>query len=197
VSDLDVSTVNNLTLPGRDYVPANAEATRTDGSHVSQDAFLRLLVAQLQNQDPLEPAQNTEFIAQLAQFQSLEGQLKSNDTLSRIASVQESQLALQGLAQAATLIGADVEWTDPYDGARYHGVIDRISVDDGITVAHIGDARVPLGMLTSVSRAAPAPTTPPSASSASTATSSKTPSSSFNDSAKPTSASANATDSSA
>lgn len=40
---------------------------------LDKDAFLRLLVTQLQNQDPLEPMDNTAFVAQLAQFSSLEG----------------------------------------------------------------------------------------------------------------------------
>lgn len=41
--------------------------------NLDKDAFLRLLVAQLQNQDPLEPMDNTAFVAQLAEFSSLEG----------------------------------------------------------------------------------------------------------------------------
>ncbi len=41
--------------------------------NLDKDAFLRLLVTQLQNQDPLEPMDNTAFVAQLAQFSSLEG----------------------------------------------------------------------------------------------------------------------------
>lgn len=151
--DLDVNAVNNLQNAG-----AAASQQRNSGLgqsgqvDVSQDTFLRLLTAQLQNQDPLEPQQNSEFVAQLAQFQTLEGQLESNDTLQRLAATQESQLVLSGLSQAASLVGSEVAWHDPYTGAVKSGVVDQITVENGVTSAHVGDYSVPIGLLDSVRR---------------------------------------------
>lgn len=52
---------------------ASDQPTATTGTtSLGQDAFLKLLTAQMQNQDPLEPMSNQEFVAQLAQFSSLE-----------------------------------------------------------------------------------------------------------------------------
>jgi flagellar basal-body rod modification protein FlgD len=52
---------------------------------LGQEAFLKLLVAQLQNQDPLNPQENHEFVAQLAQFSSLEQTVGINDRLDQLA----------------------------------------------------------------------------------------------------------------
>ena len=67
-------------------------------SDLGRDQFLQLLVAQLRNQDPLEPVNNENFIAQLAQFSTLEGIENLNASFSDV-------LALQNLTQGANLIG--------------------------------------------------------------------------------------------
>ncbi len=54
-----------------------------DVSRLGQNDFLTLLIAQLKNQDPLNPASNTEFIAQLAQFSSLEQMTLMNVNLEK------------------------------------------------------------------------------------------------------------------
>lgn len=54
------------------YYDDETENKKTQGGDLDKDAFLRLLVTQLQNQDPLSPMEDREFIAQMAQFSSLE-----------------------------------------------------------------------------------------------------------------------------
>ena len=70
---------------------------------LGQEAFLKLLVAQLQNQDPLNPQENYEFVAQLAQFSSLEQSIGINDRLDALA------LQNQGLqnSQIVSLVGKE------------------------------------------------------------------------------------------
>lgn len=60
---------------------STATAATEDNNVLGKDDFLTLLVAQLQNQDPLNPSDSTEFTAQLAQFSSLEQLQNVNDTL--------------------------------------------------------------------------------------------------------------------
>jgi flagellar basal-body rod modification protein FlgD len=71
------------------------------GKGMGQDSFLKLLVAQLKNQDPLNPQQNYEFVAQLAQFSSLEQSVGINSRLDQLA------LQNQGLqnSQVVALVG--------------------------------------------------------------------------------------------
>ena len=69
---------------------------------LNRDAFLRLLVAQLKHQDPLKPQDNSAFVAELAQFSSLEQSMGINDRLDLLAA-QNSGLAN---AQAVGLVGS-------------------------------------------------------------------------------------------
>lgn len=78
--------------------------TGTAGSALGKDAFLQLLVTQMQNQNPLDPQDNGEFVAQLAQFSSLEGMQSLNSSVSTIVSSFQSSQALQ----ASSLVGRNV-----------------------------------------------------------------------------------------
>jgi flagellar basal-body rod modification protein FlgD len=83
---------------------ASATNSATGNKALGKDAFLQLLVTQLKNQNPLEPQDNGAFVAQLAQFSSLEGITTLNDTVSGLASNYNSSQALQ----ASSLVGRSV-----------------------------------------------------------------------------------------
>lgn len=97
--------------------PQTVESTpKTDQTVLSSDfeTFLKMLTAQARYQDPLEPIDSTEYAAQLAQFSSVEQQVKSNDLLSGIA----AQLGASNMASYAGWIGMDARSTGPvyFDG---------------------------------------------------------------------------------
>lgn len=83
---------------------AAAAGSATGKNALGKDAFLQLLVTQLKNQNPLEPQDNGAFVAQLAQFSSLEGITTLNTTVSNIAGNFNSSQALQ----ASSLVGRSV-----------------------------------------------------------------------------------------
>jgi flagellar basal-body rod modification protein FlgD len=88
----------------------------TNGT-MGQEDFLKLLVTQLQNQDPLSPMENEQFVAQLAQFSSLEQLVNANERLDTLAIGQMSQNS----ASAVGFIGKDIramaDWVE-YSGAE-------------------------------------------------------------------------------
>ncbi len=75
---------------------------------LGQDAFMKLLVAQIQHQDPLNPQSNTEFVSQLAQFSSLSEQTNTNKLL-ELVSIQQKGLAntddVQLIGKSVTVSG--------------------------------------------------------------------------------------------
>jgi len=92
-------------------------ATDTFNRSMGKDDFLKLLVTQMQNQDPLNPMDNTQFVAQLAQFTSLEELHNISSGMENLAVAQYSQSS----SQAVNLIGKDIlaggNWIDHQEGS--------------------------------------------------------------------------------
>ena len=95
-------------------VPAQTgETTGSSGDLNSDfDTFLTLLTTQIKNQDPLEPIDNTEFVAQLATFSNVEQGVRTNELLEDMI----SRLGGQDVASAATWIGMEVQHSGPIAG---------------------------------------------------------------------------------
>jgi flagellar basal-body rod modification protein FlgD len=72
-------------------------ATKSDPSVLGKDEFLKLLTVQLQQQDPTQPMDNTAFVAQLAQFSSLEQMNNVSDTLTKMLTAQGTALQTSAL----------------------------------------------------------------------------------------------------
>ncbi len=87
--------------------------TQQTNDNIGQEQFLQLLIAQLQNQDPLNPVENQEFVAELATFSSLEQQQMQTDLLQQLIDTNKSS----NTSQALSLIGTDIMTADT--GFRY------------------------------------------------------------------------------
>lgn len=117
--------------------------TAATSTSINQDQFLQLLVAQLQNQDPLTPTDSTTFITQLAQFTQLEQTQRQTATFEQV-------LKLQQLTSGSSLIGKTVEYT-PDNGAAQTGVVTAAGVQaDGTVALSVGGVPVPLDQVTQV-----------------------------------------------
>lgn len=98
MTTVDTKTLDALGLTRK------TEAAKTSGNSLGQDTFMKLLVAQLQNQNPLKPQDGSEFVAQLAQFSVVEG---INDMKSSFSDFSSSYSDSQSL-QMANLVGRSV-----------------------------------------------------------------------------------------
>ena len=116
----------------------------TTQKELGQETFLRLLVTELKSQDPLNPMDDKDFIAQLAQFSSLE-QLQSIDgSMERLAQTQS-------VLQATGLIGHAVEAVDPESGELVKGSVESVTVDSGAIYLRVGDSDIPLSNVLNIS----------------------------------------------
>jgi flagellar basal-body rod modification protein FlgD len=86
------------------YYEVPQEASTMGTTELGQDAFLRLLTTQLQYQDPENPLQNEDFVAQLAQFATVEQLTSSNDLLEGVYAA----IAAMNNASMASLVGSGV-----------------------------------------------------------------------------------------
>ncbi len=114
-----------------------------DLREVDLDQFLQLLIAELQNQDPLNPLENSEILQQISQIREISATNKLSETL-------DSVLLGQNMSTASSLIGKRINaLTD--DARNIEGVVERVSVvvdsNDGSTRTirvHVDDHDVQL-----------------------------------------------------
>ncbi|HUJ24572.1 MAG TPA: flagellar hook capping FlgD N-terminal domain-containing protein [Myxococcales bacterium] len=85
---------------------AQVAAATPSGPTLGKDDFLKLLMAQMANQDPLSPMDDTAFVAQLAQFSNVEQLQTANSTLSSLLTAQ----AAGNQTAATSMVGKDVQW---------------------------------------------------------------------------------------
>jgi len=93
--------------------------------------FLNLMIAELQNQDPLNPLDNADLIAQIGQIREVGATEQLTETLGAV-------LLGQNISSATNLIGADVEAISD-DDQRVTGVVDRVTISNGSPKLHIDE----------------------------------------------------------
>ena len=104
--------------PGPFGVTGAAATTTTGTNSPDKDMFLQLLVAQMRNQDPANPTDSSEFLAQTAQFTALEKMQQVADQTSQL-------VALQVAFGASSMVGRTVSYAGP-DGAMLSGVVSSV-----------------------------------------------------------------------
>lgn len=139
------------------YAKQNVQtAARKPVTELGKDQFLQILVTQLRNQDPMQPMQDKDFIAQMAQFSALEQTVNMAAQLTALR---------QSAGMAAGLIGKTVGWQETTnEGVTDHsGVVDSIVRRDNVQYVKVGGKEVKIDDLLTISDTLPdqTPETPP------------------------------------
>lgn len=132
---------------------ANTNTTVTNpNATLGKNDFLQLLVAELKNQDPMQQTDTNQYIAEMAQFSSLE-QMQNVDTdVQQLNQTMQSVLLAGQIGQASSLIGTQVTGTDPNSGQSVTGTVTGVSINgQQVTLEPIG---LPIENITSVTKGA-------------------------------------------
>lgn len=139
----------NSTSAASSAGPLGSQNENVKQSTLDQDAFLKLLSAQLKYQDPMNPVSNQDFLAQTAQFTSLE-------QITNLADATRDQLFGTQMSQGVQMIGKQVTFQPQPDigssevPAPQNGQVESVLVKDGVVVLKIGAQEVPVSQVVEV-----------------------------------------------
>ena len=124
----------------------NPSSQRAASPELGQQDFLKIMVEQMRNQNPLEPQDNSEFFNQIAQFQQLDSMRMISDAITTLVEIS-------GLANSSALIGRNVtaevpQGPDPETGfprgnKTVSGIVERITFDTNGSVLHVNGLPIP------------------------------------------------------
>jgi flagellar basal-body rod modification protein FlgD len=110
--------VNGVTTNVTSAITGNGTSTTNSPTLADNfQSFLQLLTTQLQNQNPLDPLDTNQFTQQLVQFAQVEQQLKSNDQLAALLSVQQSMQTTQALGYVGHVVAIEGKTTTLANGS--------------------------------------------------------------------------------
>ena len=128
MTDISSSTFLNQVQVPQTTAKASPVTTTTDKTKsLGKQDFLKLLMAQLQNQDPMKPMDDTQMIAQMAQFSALEASQQLNATM-------QTSNNMQTVLQAGALIGKYIQ-ANQADGSSTAGAVTSVGLTttNGVT----------------------------------------------------------------
>jgi len=111
-----------------------AAAGTNPNAILGKDDFLKLLVTQLQHQDPMNPMDDKDFMGQMAQFSSLE-------QITNLVEATQSEAFSNQMSQAVGLIGHQVSWVAG-DGTNGSGTASQVSIAGGAIQITVGDSQI-------------------------------------------------------
>lgn len=112
------------------------------------NVFLKILVSQLQNQNPLEPLDNGEFIQQMASFTEVEEASILNEQIGALVQLQQLLAGQAAFSQSANLVGKTVTYLHPETGEELTGFVKSVKVDESGLILDIDGTSVLVSSVT-------------------------------------------------
>lgn len=118
----------------------NGTLVYDSGTKTDKDLFLKMLVAQMTNQDPFNTQDPSQYITQLAQFNTLEQMMSLNESMEYLVNLNNAMLVNNAMGAASALIGKNVEVSVPNESGEYDdysGTVKSVSIKDGVVCLEI------------------------------------------------------------
>ncbi|MGD0152394.1 MAG: flagellar hook capping FlgD N-terminal domain-containing protein [Thermacetogeniaceae bacterium] len=143
-------SVNNISAT---TATSSQNTATTASGQMGEDDFLKLLVAQIKNQDPMSPVDNATYMAQLAQFSSLDQLTNLNSSMGSLVTLQQNSADNNSLLFAVNMLGKNVEATDPDTNTTYSGKVQGYQVKDKEIYFTVNGTEIPASWISSASLA--------------------------------------------
>jgi flagellar basal-body rod modification protein FlgD len=133
----------NISDIGKTQTTNTQNSTNALNKQLGGDDFMKLLVAELKNQDPLAPMQNDQLIAQEAQLNSLSQLQDLNKNISQLITLQTGGSATESMLFASSMLGKQVDATDPDSKQTYSGMVQSFQLKNNGVWFNVGGTDIP------------------------------------------------------
>lgn len=135
---------------------SNGLSSSTINSTIDMEDFLKLMVAQLQNQTMYDTVDNSEMLAQLAQYSSIQAMTEMANSMTSVMNATNESLLMNSTSYAASLVGKEVtaaETDENGDLVTTTGTVSGIGLFEGNPVVYIGNKAFNLGNIMVIGKA--------------------------------------------
>lgn len=137
---MDVELASQLTSPDN--------VTQLSEKQLGKEDFLKILLSELSNQDPLNPVSDKDLILQLAQFSTLEGTQNLNENM-------DAYISSANISTATNLIGKEITYTDYDTGTEYIGKVDKVNVIGGSIYFEVNGMKIQMEQINDIADTMP------------------------------------------
>ena len=124
---------------------ANNNSNAADFSKLTPDDFLKMLITELQNQDPTNPTDNSQILQQISEMSNIQATTSLTTSLT-------AMLTEQNLSAASALVGKSVQGLAD-DGSTASGTVDSVTISDGVPKLNIGQQTMTLSNIQQINGA--------------------------------------------